>query len=1587
MTARSEKRAEIPLKEEVGAERWAALEALLHEALNRPAADRAEYLEAACADAGMRREVDALLQAHEDGGALDTLTDEVMVPMLSSREKRPSSPRPRPPEGKMPSAPSRYSMIARIGGGGMGIVYRARDERLERDVALKFLPAHLSADPAAKKRFLVEARAAASIEHPNICTVHEIGEMDDGQLYIVMGYYDGVTLDQLIARGPLALPEALRIAAEVARGLGKAHDSGIVHRDVKPANIMVTADGIVTILDFGIAKLSDLSFTQTGTVIGTVAYMSPEQAFGESVDNRTDIWSLGVVLFEMVTGTRPFRGPGEQALLFALLTQEPESLLALRPDAQPALDALIRRALAKKPDDRFPTAQEMLAALLALPAVGPPDVVSLASPAPGAAATDSVLTRAGERRQAAVVVTGIADFGQLIERLAPEETDRLTIAFRDAAAEVATHYGGIVNHFAGDDAVMLFGVATAHEDDALRAVRAALALHGRVERLSEATRDRLGVALRMRTGVHTGPVVAQRQRAGDRRFRVTGAPLDVASRLAAFATADEILITADCQRLVTPFIEAMPSAPVMLQSDGAPITTHRVLGESDVQSRIELAERVGLTPLAGRSREVGYLEEQLAAALRSEGRVSVVIGDAGSGKSRLLFELRRRAEAAGTRLVYGRCDAYGGTTPYLPFVQAIRELLGVTAGEDGQPHERVVKSVRALDPSLNEFLPLYLVLLSISSTEHPLPHHLHGEHLQAAMLEALAALVSLQARQEPMVLLLEDWHWADEASRAALDRISEIAPAYPLLVVVSSRPDIDWKADENRTLVHLGPLSFAASVEIVRSVFGADEIAPDLAQQLHERTGGNPFFLEETCQALREEGAVVVRSGQAVAAADSGGVQFPETVQAVIRTRLDRLDPETRDTLRMAAVIGREFSRPVLEALPGANRDVVGALEQLRSAGLIQQIGVVPEPVYRFKHVLTQEVAYDTLLEHQRKALHAAVGRIIVERYGDRLDEHLERVAHHFSRGHEWRDAVRYGIRAADRAKALSHFGDALGTLDQVQEWLKNLRDDAEHRDLLADVYLRQERLCETLGQRARQLKLVGELIALLAPVGGSARLAEAYLRQGDVFTLLRRFDAADRALGTSILLSRELGDRPGERNALRSMGLLRSHEGRAAEAIAIIEQALALDLELGEKTAAAADVASLGNILRNMGRYEEALEALEQALQYLTPDEEPTKWCAVTIVIASVHRDLGDTEAALRHLERAREMAIERRLPILASFSLPTIAHIKLEQGRVEESLATYREAIDLSRRARHGDGLAQTLRAVGEVLFGLGRCYEAVPNLQEAAELFGQLEDRETQTMIWQRTAMAHERCDQFAEAEEVWKRVRERCAEDDDNMGETLALEGLARCARRRGVRSVAMEEYETALTHAIHAGQREREVTLRNTLGLLRWEDGAFTEALRHYEAALRLCRELEDRVHEGLILNSLGATLHRLRRYDEARTSLEEAARVNRETGQRQLEAHSEAVLGQVLLVLGRPREARQAIERSLAIRPELGDRRGEGWMLEHLARAYLAEGRQEDALIARDAACAIAVEVKDPALDAALGKLADMSAETPDQED
>jgi TolB-like protein len=297
------------------------------------------------------------------------------------------------------STVTHYMILERLGGGGMGVVYKAEDTKLKRIVALKFLPPELTRDPEAKERLIREAQAASALDHPNICTVYEVGEADEGQMFIAMACYDAETLKKKIESGPMPIHEAIDIALQIAQGLANAHEKGIVHRDIKPANIMLTQDGMVKILDFGLAKQAgQTNLTKTGSTVGTAAYMSPEQARGEEVDRRTDIWSLGVTLYEMLTGQRAFKSDYEQALVYSILSQDPKPMSDLRPEVPAELERIVQRAMAKSPDDRYQHVEEMLSDLRAFKEGGKAARVRMSGK----------LRRALALTAASVVVIGVA---------------------------------------------------------------------------------------------------------------------------------------------------------------------------------------------------------------------------------------------------------------------------------------------------------------------------------------------------------------------------------------------------------------------------------------------------------------------------------------------------------------------------------------------------------------------------------------------------------------------------------------------------------------------------------------------------------------------------------------------------------------------------------------------------------------------------------------------------------------------------------------------------------------------------------------------------------------------------------------------------------------------------------------------------------------------------------------------------------------------------------------------------------------------------------------------------------------------------
>jgi class 3 adenylate cyclase/tetratricopeptide (TPR) repeat protein len=618
-----------------------------------------------------------------------------------------------------------------------------------------------------------------------------------------------------------------------------------------------------------------------------------------------------------------------------------------------------------------------------------------------------------------VLFSDLSGYTAMNERLDPEEVRGIVGRIKAEAVRIVEGHGGIVNQFVGDEVMALFGVPLAHEDDAVRAVRAARDLHALVRALSPEVEARIGAPLRLHTGISTGLIVTGSEDRRDGTFGITGDAVNTGARLASHAASDTVLVSEETQRLIADFFQAEPLEPVELKGKSGRVTPYRVIEQTGVSSRFEAAAQRGFTAYAGREAELGALHAALDRARAGQGQFITVMGEPGIGKSRLLFEFRHALPRDQATVLTGHCQSYGTGTPYLPMVDALRRGLRLEeAGGADALHDHVVKAVRAISPALERYLPQYLHLLSIPSETHKIPPNSQGDALRRSFEEAFAAIVTENARRQPMALILEDWHWADEASDSALRHLAGLVPQHPLQVVVSYRPDYErkWANPQNYLPLVLQALGVEETAAMLRSLWKAEQLPDGLAAQIHARTGGNALFNEEVARGLRDDGTVRVDDGRAVLTGEVTMLHLPESVHAVIRARIDRLDPDAREVLRLASAIGREFTLPLLEKLHPAPPRIPPALDVLAQQDLIHPLRVVPEPAYLFKHALVQDVVYDTLLLSQRKQLHEQVGAAIEALYADRLEEQYEALAHHYSQSEDTEKAVEYLEKAGDKA-------------------------------------------------------------------------------------------------------------------------------------------------------------------------------------------------------------------------------------------------------------------------------------------------------------------------------------------------------------------------------------------------------------------------------------------------------------------------------------------------------------------------------------------------------------------------------------------
>lgn len=847
---------------------------------------------------------------------------------------------------------------------------------------------------------------------------------------------------------------------------------------------------------------------------------------------------------------------------------------------------------------------------------------------------------AGERRKATVIFSDLSGYTALHERLDPEEVEGLISHIKAEAVRIVTALGGTVNQFIGDEVVSLFGIERTHEDDAWRAVRAALDLHAMVREMSPQVVAWTGQHILLHTGIDTGLVVTDPSDQRSGTIGIYGEPMIVGARLASHAVADAILLSPQTRSLLEGSVDSEPLEPVVLKGRSKPIVPHRVRGLLDRHDRFHLRSRRGLAPLVGREGHLARLREALATALAGEGRFVTVVGEAGAGKSRLIHEFRLGLDRSRVDVLEGRCLSTGSRTPWLPFLDVLRTALGLQDGEDPEVLRRqALEGLRAIDPELRPWLPHCLHLLSIPAGGEALPPGLQGEALRQALEAALAAVLTRRSRRRPLVLLLEDWHWSDEASEGGLRHLLTQLSRSPLLVVALHRHERLHQLEglEPHLRLVLEGLAPAESRQVLAAVLEAWQVPDDLVARIQERTGGNPFFIEEIGRTLLEEGALRrCRPGQVELAGRLEDLRLPLTVEAVLQARLDRLDPEAREWLRIAAVVGREFSARLLAAVRGLDQGLEGTLERLCQRELIEPISPRSRLVYRFCHVLAQEATYQSILRRRRRQLHGAVARALERLHEDPQELGDEALAHHFRLSDAPARAVPHLEKAADRAFASCSIREARLMYRQAVEILENSPIGAQDSCTRIDLTLKWAQashfaascenvtalefclsVAEAMADEARAARITYWLGRLDYMLGRPLRAAMHFERcmaisrsmmdsetyalsfnfRGRICYQLAEHDRGIRILVEGIPLLEELGDREEQAYSLSMLAGEYSLVGEFGPAFEVHGRALAIYADSGNVVGESAALNRLALSHAFRGEWSQAIEVADRCV------------------------------------------------------------------------------------------------------------------------------------------------------------------------------------------------------------------------------------------------------------------------------------------------------------------------------------------------------------------------------------------------------
>ncbi len=934
----------------------------------------------------------------------------------------------------------------------------------------------------------------------------------------------------------------------------------------------------------------------------------------------------------------------------------------------------------------------------------------------------------GERKQVTVLFADLKGSLELLADRDPEEARKLLDPVLEHMMEAVHRYEGTVNQVMGDGIMALFGAPLAHEDHAVRACYAALRMQESVKKYAEQLLRTQGISVQIRVGLNSGEVVV-RSIGSDLHMDYTavGQTAHLAGRMEQLASPGSILLTPSTLELVEGFITvtALGSVPVKGLAD--PLLVYEVTGAGPARTRFQAGARRGLTRFVGRGPQLEQLRRALQFAGDGHGQVVAIVGEAGVGKSRLIYEFTHSPRLQGGRLLETASVSYGKVTPYLPVIDLLKSYFKIQDKDDHRGiREEVIGKLLALDEALKTTLPVFLGLFDVP-VQDPGWQAVDPVQRRRRILDAVTALLIRESQVQPLAVVLEDLHWIDTESQSFLDRLVKTLPTRRLLLLVSHRPSYQhgWAEDGSYQQVDVDALSPGSVDDLLVILLGDDVTLEPLKRALIERTEGNPLFLEESVRTLVETKILTGERGAYRLAKSAHRIEVPASVQAILAARIDRLPPEEKALLQAAAAIGKDVPYALLQRVAQLSEEAVRRyVANLRAAEFLYDAASLPELAYTFKHALTHEVVYRGLLHAQRRALHARIAEAIEVFDPSRLPQHGDRLAHHSFLGGLWPQAVAYLGQAGERALAVAAYGPAVSLFEQALAALQHLPERPDTRTQAVDLHLNLRHALQVTGELDRAGKHLEEAERLAEGGDDQVQLARvlAFLAQysrlkGD---LARAAELGERASA----IAEGFGDPALRVLANGMLGAVYDSRGdyrKAAEILRACAGPSDTLLHPGRGVAGVVPVfwrPYLVSCLVQLGEFSEAIGYADAGLRLAEAVDYQYGLLFAYLGLGTLALGKGDGVQAVAWLERGVALARTLKLPLALQVLASSLGAAYSLSGRPREAIPLLAEGSRATVSMKRLEGHSLLLAWLAEAYVLVGRIEEATTTVRQALQ-----------------------------------------------------------------------------------------------------------------------------------------------------------------------------------------------------------------------------------------------------------------------------